>query len=252
MMTLSAPAASSNLTFASREWLGFEPEKNRWPVSFVLAGAIHLFVICGLKFAFITPPDYGMQGSVASMEVYMVAALPEFTEAPVVKTPQETREAKLPEMKSEMEMAQVEAEKQQRQSEDGQELKSSKGNTDEKSSVKGDGSSAVPGQSITTLFARASSETQGKDGKYRNPSPQYPALAERNGWEGVVVIKAFVTKEGKPEKVAVEKSSGHSILDRAALSSINRWRFTPGHFGNRVVSSWIKVPIRFELDKPAR
>ena len=55
-------------------------------------------------------------------------------------------------------------------------------------------------------------------------------------------------KEGKPAEVVIEQSSGHKVLDEAALKAVKDWRFTAGRIGNMTVSSWIKIPVRFQLE----
>ena len=55
--------------------------------------------------------------------------------------------------------------------------------------------------------------------------------------------------EGKAEKVEMVQSSGHRILDEAALTAIREWYFTPGHIGGLEVASWVTIPIRFAIKK---
>ena len=55
----------------------FEKEKNRSLVSFVLAVAVHLIFLFAGNFTFVQAADYGIEGSSASIDVYMVAALPD-------------------------------------------------------------------------------------------------------------------------------------------------------------------------------
>lgn len=225
---MTMPAVRERTVYAVKEWSAPEPEKNWMPVSFLLAGALHVFILLGGFYGFIAFPEYGLKGSAASMEIYMVAALPDHAKNQSVISENEESGA-----------------------EPLAALKSAKGKMAQKSEVRGDGSSAQPGQSVTTLFARGSSETDGKAGKYQNSPPQYPFVAERNGWEGVVLLKALIEREGKPAKVEIEKSSGHRVLDEAALKAVKNWQFTAGHIGGMKVSSWIKIPVRFELQKSA-
>ncbi len=61
------------------------------------------------------------------------------------------------------------------------------------------------------------------------PEPTYPALAQRNGYKGTVIIEIMVEETGAISSAKVYKSSGFSILDDAALQVVQRrWRFTPG------------------------
>lgn len=88
---------------------------------------------------------------------------------------------------------------------------------------------------------------QAKPDYFRNSAPAYPDYARRQGWEGLVILKVFVAKDGNPDQVSIEKSSGHQILDEAALKAVKKWRFLPARIGGLSFSSWVRVPIRFVL-----
>ena len=60
------------------------------------------------------------------------------------------------------------------------------------------------------------------------PPPVYPRLAQRMSWEGTVVCRIRIGRQGDVLAVAVERSSGHDILDDAACEALRRWRFRPG------------------------
>ena len=81
----------------------------------------------------------------------------------------------------------------------------------------------------------------------KNPPPRYPRAARRRGCEGTVLIKVLVTREGKVMEAKVSQSSGHRILDRAALNTVRDWLFVPGMKGDQAVEMWVTVPIRFAL-----
>jgi protein TonB len=44
-------------------------------------------------------------------------------------------------------------------------------------------------------------------------------------------------------------SSGFSRLDKAALAAVKSWRFLPQRQDAALISSWIVVPVRFDLQK---
>jgi protein TonB len=61
------------------------------------------------------------------------------------------------------------------------------------------------------------------------PPPMYPGVAQRNHYEGTVIIEFTVDEAGKISEAKVSKSSGYSVLDEAALNVVKqRWRFPPG------------------------
>lgn len=72
-------------------------------------------------------------------------------------------------------------------------------------------------------------------------TPIYPLLARRKGLYGEVLLMVKLNKDGSIANIAVKKSSGYDILDKAALSAVKRWIFAP-NIGNTVI-----VPVVFEL-----
>lgn len=80
-----------------------------------------------------------------------------------------------------------------------------------------------------------------------NPPPLYPDLARRRGYEGVVLLEVLVTEEGGVSELRVARSSGHTLLDRAAEQAVREWRFEPGQRGDRPVAMRVRIPVRFRL-----
>lgn len=81
-----------------------------------------------------------------------------------------------------------------------------------------------------------------------NPSPKYPLSARRRGLAGKVVLDVLVDRTGRVGNVTVAESSGHGILDRAALSAVKDWLFEPGSRGGIAVDTQVLVPIQFRLN----
>ncbi|MDQ1331963.1 MAG: periplasmic protein TonB [Thermodesulfobacteriota bacterium] len=81
-----------------------------------------------------------------------------------------------------------------------------------------------------------------------NPSPVYPLQAKKRGHEGTVILEVQVTKEGRAGKVSVFQSSRYPLLDQAAVSSVEKWRFEPGKRGDKKVDMPVKIPVRFQLE----
>jgi len=90
-------------------------------------------------------------------------------------------------------------------------------------------------------------EAKGGVGHLNNPSPEYPDFAADQGLEGTVVLRVKVLPNGKPGEVKVKKSSGHGILDDAAVAAAKRWAFTPAKRGNTPVEGWAIFPVEFKL-----
>jgi protein TonB len=83
----------------------------------------------------------------------------------------------------------------------------------------------------------------------RNPKPGYPAASRRLGEEGTVMLRVFVTVAGEARRVELKASSGFPRLDRAALDTVQTWKFVPARRDDRPVDAWVIVPIKFALRK---
>jgi protein TonB len=81
----------------------------------------------------------------------------------------------------------------------------------------------------------------------QNEPPLYPLKARRLGYEGIVMLKVLIDEEGRVDDLRVLKSSGHRVLDRAALSAVKKWLFEPGTKGGVEKKMWVKIPVRFDL-----
>lgn len=80
-----------------------------------------------------------------------------------------------------------------------------------------------------------------------NPAPLYPALSRRHGEEGRVLLNVYVEADGRPSRVELRRSSGHSRLDQAALAAVRQWRFVPARQGKFAIAASVVVPIQFSL-----
>jgi len=82
----------------------------------------------------------------------------------------------------------------------------------------------------------------------KNPKPPYPRTAKRRGYEGEVHLRVYVLESGAVGDITVKRPSGHEILDDTALDAVKKWIFVPAKKNGREVSSWVTVPVRFQLD----
>lgn len=82
-----------------------------------------------------------------------------------------------------------------------------------------------------------------------NPQPHYPLMSRKRREEGEVVLRVRVDANGQPETVNIQTSSGHSRLDRAASSAVQKWRFVPANQGGVNIAAWVVVPIQFNLER---
>jgi len=73
----------------------------------------------------------------------------------------------------------------------------------------------------------------------------YPILARKMGWEGEVLIKFKLCKNGEVHEITVEKSSGYQILDDNAIKTIKSVSYL---FPKPDEDIYIKIPIVYRLD----
>lgn len=81
-----------------------------------------------------------------------------------------------------------------------------------------------------------------------NARPSYPYAARRMGLQGKVILNVEVLAEGTCGQINVLQSSGHEMLDNAALQAVKTWKFVPARSGGRAITKWFKVPIQFSLN----
>ena len=77
------------------------------------------------------------------------------------------------------------------------------------------------------------------------PQPVYPEMARAAEVEGVVTIRALVTKEGKIGDAFV--TDGHPMLNDAAIAAVKKAVFKPALQQHKPVAVWVQIPIRFSL-----
>ena len=81
-----------------------------------------------------------------------------------------------------------------------------------------------------------------------NPPPRYPQSAQEEGWEGRTVLRVHVDASGHPIGVQLHASSGHEVLDKAALAAVRQWTFVPAMRGATPIDGWVDVPLDFRLN----
>ena len=82
----------------------------------------------------------------------------------------------------------------------------------------------------------------------KNPPPAYPSRARTAREEGLVIIGVLVNARGCVEHAQVKESSGHSLLDDAALRAVQGWRFRSKEGIMSATSTYVEIPIRFQLN----
>ncbi len=82
----------------------------------------------------------------------------------------------------------------------------------------------------------------------RNPPPRYPDRAAAQRLQGTTWLDVDVTARGEVGGVRVASSSGHPILDAAAVRAVrSTWRYEPARVGGRPKAMTVRVYVRFRL-----
>lgn len=80
-----------------------------------------------------------------------------------------------------------------------------------------------------------------------NPAPDYPVLALRRRQEGSVLLRILVLENGRAGEVVVTRSSQSTLLDDAAIKTVQQWRFIPAKRGNIPIKGYAIQTITFRL-----
>lgn len=190
-------------------------------VSFILH--VGLILISGVVFA--KPIQYAVESGLGGIEVSLTAAPAEImAPQPVMAQPVELPSAPDPDAIQEPQALPEEKPRPQEAQADGD------------------------GKDHTNFHSIAGAITEIKPDYLKNPAPRYPAEARQKGWEGVVVLRVSVDKNGRATVVEKESSSGFEVLDASAIKAVKAWRFRAAKVGTLSIESTVRVPIRFALE----
>jgi len=79
--------------------------------------------------------------------------------------------------------------------------------------------------------------------------PRYPRSLLKRKIGGRVLVSMKINERGIVIEAKVRESSGHTELDRAAVTAALRWKFKPGIKGGRKVISTAVQPFNFRVKK---
>ena len=82
----------------------------------------------------------------------------------------------------------------------------------------------------------------------REPVPRYPPQSRKLREQGLVVLRVLIDERGTACDVAIENSSGHERLDRAAREAIARAEFRPYVEDGVPRRAMVLIPIEFSLN----
>jgi len=72
-----------------------------------------------------------------------------------------------------------------------------------------------------------------------SPAPILPEEARLKHLSGSGIFTLYLWTDGRVRHVTITKSTGHAILDKAAIDTLSKWRYGPRS------ASTVAVPITF-------
>ena len=88
---------------------------------------------------------------------------------------------------------------------------------------------AAPASPPAAPPAPPSIQLPSSDADYlQNPRPAYPAVSQRLGEQGTVIVRVYIGADGLPQRAELSRSSGYDRLDQLSISTVMRWKFVPG------------------------
>ncbi len=76
----------------------------------------------------------------------------------------------------------------------------------------------------------------------------YPVTARQNEWDGTVVVRIEVNSNGIPGECRIIETSGHPVLDQAALDAAFRTRYRPAIQEGKPVACTVSLTYSFNLN----
>jgi protein TonB len=81
--------------------------------------------------------------------------------------------------------------------------------------------------------------------RIRYVAPEYPPIARAARVEGVVIIEAVLSADGRVREARILRST--PLLDAAALAAVAQWQFTPTLLNGQAVPVVMTVTVVFSL-----
>lgn len=103
----------------------------------------------------------------------------------------------------------------------------------------------TPGSAAVVAAAAAPGAPDSAPVAIESPQPAYPRDALRRGDSGEVQLRVTVGVDGVPTDVEVSRTSRSRSLDRAAVTAVRRWRYTPARAGGQPVPATTQVSVTF-------
>jgi len=79
----------------------------------------------------------------------------------------------------------------------------------------------------------------------KRPTPDYPRSSARKGEQGRVVLRVMISPQGELHAVVIQRSSGHAVLDQAAIKAVRAARFKPYIENGIALPAQADIPFDF-------
>jgi len=75
----------------------------------------------------------------------------------------------------------------------------------------------------------------------------YPSQLREAGIEGTVVLWIYIDENGGVQKTQVQKTSGYDAMDKAAMGTADKMKFSPAKNRDKKTPVWVAQAITFEV-----
>lgn len=83
----------------------------------------------------------------------------------------------------------------------------------------------------------------------KSVKPVYPEKARKDSFTGTTFVEIQVDTKGKVVVAKVKESSGHTLLDQAAIEAAKKFEFSSGKKDGEAVNTLMVIPFKFSLTK---
>lgn len=77
----------------------------------------------------------------------------------------------------------------------------------------------------------------------------YPMQARRLGWQGTVLLGFHLNSNGRIEAIRIRHSSGHTVLDRAAISALEKVKQIQGDQQRLILAQDLTLPVIYHIER---
>ena len=77
--------------------------------------------------------------------------------------------------------------------------------------------------------------------------PDYPARAQREGIEGIAVVRVLIGTDGRVKAVELVSTDDPAFFEATKRRALTKWRFKAATRGGVAEESWKEMRVRFEI-----